>query len=54
MPMLMDAPVIVSTNSILIGAKTAAHSNMGRLFYVPELVTAVTWMCFARRPAKEP
>lgn len=55
MPMLMDAPVIVSTNSILIGAKAAAHPAIGGLFHVPELVTAATVMRYdhtAIRPGR--
>lgn len=48
MPLLMDAPVIVFTNSILIGAKAAAHPDIGDLFHVPELVTAATVMRYDR------
>ncbi len=53
MPMLRDAPVIVSTNSILIGAKAAAHPDIGDLFHVPEIVTAATG-CAMTAPAKGP
>lgn len=48
MPLLMDAPVIVTRNSILIGAKAAAHPAIGGLFHVRELVTAATVMRYDR------
>lgn len=49
MPLLMDPLVIVSTNSILIGAKAAAHPAIGGLFHVPELVTVATVMRYDRK-----
>lgn len=39
MPMLMDAPVIVSTDSILIGAKRQ-RTQPSQFFHFAELVTA--------------